>query len=93
MYLPKNFYERAPYYWMILGVLLILFGTYLGSSVDPIYYFTGIGGGAIACIWGLRTFQKRLARDNRKVCSTYDEYLEETCEINLSEIRRPDETA
>lgn len=93
MYIPKDFYERAPYYWMVLGVLLILVGTYLGSNVDRIFYYIGIGGGAFACGWGLRVFQQRLARNNRKVCSSYDEYLQETCELNLNEIRRQDETA
>jgi len=90
MYLSKTFYERAPYYWMILGILLILVGTYLGSSVDQIYYFMGIGGGGIACAWGLWVFQQRLARDKRRVCETYDDYLEETCEINLRDIQRQD---
>ena len=93
MYIPGNFYERAPYYWLVLGLLLIFFGTYLGSNVDPIYYYMGIGGGIVGCGWGLRIFQQRLSRSNRKVCSTYDEYLEETCEINLSDIPRPDQRA
>jgi hypothetical protein len=93
MFISKNFYERAPYYWMVLGVLLVLVGTYLGANVDPIYYFMGLGGGALSCGWGLWIFRQRLATKNRQVCDTYDEYLSQTMELNLQKIRESEESA
>jgi hypothetical protein len=61
-------------------------GTYLGATADSNYYIGGVGGGTIAFIWGLLIFRKRLLREVRRPCSTYDEYLDQTCELNF----RPD---
>ena len=93
MFISKNFYERAPYYWMIVGVLLVILGTYLGASLNPFYYFLGIGGGAVTCGWGLWVFRKRLETKNRQVCDTYDDYLSQTMELNLQKIRESEESA
>ncbi len=83
MFLPKGIYERAPYYWIILGVFLIIMGVYLGVTSDSTYSIAGMGIGAISCIWGLLVFQRRLEREVRHPCSTYDEYLDQTCELNV----------
>lgn len=86
MFVPKIVYEKAPFYWIILGVLLIVTGTYYGKAGDPVYFFAGIGGGAIACFWGLFVFSRRLSQESRKPCATYDEYLDQTCELNMRNI-------
>lgn len=86
MFIPRGIYERAPYYWVIVGTGLMLMGTYLGATSDASYYALGLGGGAIAFVWGLLMFRKRLLRELRQPCSTYDEYLDQTCELNF----RPD---
>ena len=83
MFVPKFIYEKAPFYWIILGVLLIVTGTYYGKAGDPVFFLAGIGGGAIACIWGLVVFGRRLSRQARQPCTTYDDYLDQTCELNL----------
>lgn len=83
MFVPKSIYDKAPFYWIILGVLLIVTGTYYGKAGDPIFFLAGIGGGAIACIWGLVVFSKRLAQQSRLSTATYDDYLDQTCELNL----------
>lgn len=93
MFISKTVYERAPYYWMILGVLLVLFGTYLGANVSAIYYYLGISGGIVACGWGLWVFRKRLSTRNRQVCETYDDYLNQTMELNLRKIRESEKSA
>lgn len=64
----------------------MLMGTYLGTTANPNYYVGGVGGGAIAFVWGLLIFRQRLSREVRRPCSTYDEYLDQTCELNF----RPD---
>jgi len=83
MFVPKTLYENAPYYWIVLGVLLIAFGIYYGIAGNQEYLLAGIGGGALACIWGLLVLRRRLAQEARQPCSTYDEYLDQTCELNL----------
>lgn len=83
MFIPKSIYEKAPYYWIVLGILLIAFGIYYGRAGNQEYFFAGIGGGAFACIWGLQVFRRRLAQETRQPCSTYDDYLDQTCELNL----------
>lgn len=83
MFIPKGVYEYAPYYWIVLGIFLIAVGTYLGTTGNDTFLIAGIGGGLVACLWGLRVFQRRLSRTDRKPCSTYDEYLDQTCELNV----------
>ena len=93
MYVPKGVYERAPFFWILLSILLIVMGTYLGATGKSDYFMFGIGGGLIACIWGLRVTRQRLARKDRKICSTYDEYLTETTELHVDDIHRQRESA
>ena len=83
MFIRKSLYENAPYYWIVLGVLLIAFGIFYGRSGNHGFFLAGMGGGAFACVWGLLIFRRRLAQESRKPCSTYDEYLDQTCELNL----------
>jgi hypothetical protein len=83
MFMPKTLYEKAPYYWIVLGALLIAFGIYYGVAGNREYLIAGIGGGMFACIWGSLVLRRRLAREARQPCSTYDEYLDQTCELNL----------
>ena len=84
MFIPKSIYENVPYYWIVLGVLLIAFGVYYGRDGNQEYFLAGIGGGVFACIWGLQVFRRRLAQETRQPCSTYDDYLDQTCELNLN---------
>jgi len=83
MFIPKFVYEKAPYYWIVLGVLLIVFGVYYRQAGNLEYFLAGIGGGVFAFIWGLLIFRRRLAQETRQPCSTYDDYLDQTCELNL----------
>jgi hypothetical protein len=83
MYVPKTIYENAPYYWIVLGIALILLGVFYFRIGHQEYFMAGAGGGAIAFVWGLFVLGRRLAQKKRKVCSTYDEYLDQTMELNL----------
>lgn len=83
MFVPKSVYEYAPYYWIVLGVFLVVVGTYLGTNGSKTYLYAGIGGGIVACLWGLRVFQRRLSQTNRQPCETYEQYLDQTCELNV----------
>jgi len=87
MFIPKSIYENVPYYWIVLGVLLLAFGAYYGRAGDQEYFFAGIAGGVFACIWGVRVFKHRLAQETRQPCSTYDDYLDQTMELDLSKVQ------
>ena len=84
MFISKTLYEKAPFYWIVLGILLIACGIYYGRAGNQDYFLAGIGGGAFACIWGLLVLRRRQAQEKRQPCSTYDEYLDQTCELNLN---------
>ncbi len=59
MYLPESLYERAPHYWLFVGMLLIILGVYLGLQVDTKFLFVGVSLGLLSCAWGVRVFLHR----------------------------------
>ena len=59
MYLPNSLYERAPLYWLFVGLLLIILGVYLGIQIDSKFTFVGAGLGALSCGWGVRVLLRR----------------------------------
>lgn len=59
MYLPESLYERAPHYWLFVGMLLVVLGVYLGLQVNTKFLFVGVTLGALSCAWGVRVFLRR----------------------------------
>jgi hypothetical protein len=59
MHLPNSLYERAPYYWLFTGLLLVVLGTYLGVQVDTKFLFIGVTLGLASFLWGIRVFVYR----------------------------------
>ncbi len=59
MYLPESLYERAPQYWLFVGLLLIVLGVYLGLQVNTKFLFVGVSLGLLSCAWGLRVYVRR----------------------------------
>ena len=59
MYLPNSLYERAPHYWLFVGLLLVVVAIYLGVKVDTKFAFVGVLLGALSCGWGVRVFLRR----------------------------------
>ena len=84
MWLSSNLYERAPQYWLLIGLLLVIIGTYLGLQVERMYMYFGVPAGTICIIWSIVVFIRRTKRVNRQPIETYDDYLEQTCELNHS---------
>lgn len=84
MWLPLKFYERAPQYWLLIGLLLVITGSYLGLQVERMYMYLGVTTGVICIVWSIAIFIRRTQRVNRQPIETYDEYLEQTCELNHS---------
>lgn len=59
MYLPNSIYERAPHYWLLVGMLLVVLGVYLGLQMDPVFLYLGVTLGVMSCAWGVRVFLHR----------------------------------
>ena len=58
MWLPKTVYERVPQYWLLLGLLFMSSGMYLGFGYRLSYFYFGIG--LICALWSMWTFSVRL---------------------------------
>jgi hypothetical protein len=83
MWLPDLIYKRAPYYWMLLGVLFIFVGTMRTMSGDPMFGLICLGSGVVSCFWSLRVAMHRRTRGE---AISDDPELDQTCELNF----RPD---
>ena len=59
MYLPNSLYERAPYYWLFIGMLLIVLGIYLGIEMSSTFLYTGVLLGLASCAWGAPILLRR----------------------------------
>ena len=70
MWLPTPIYEKAPHYWLLLGLLLIVLGVYLGLAVARSYLYLGVGFGAVSCAWSVRTYWKRSLQRERPAEAT-----------------------
>lgn len=64
MWIPNPVYDRAPHYWLFLGLLLIIVGIYLGVEINSLYMYLGVAVGLAACMWGLRVFSKRAEKQS-----------------------------
>ena len=64
MYLHSTLYERAPHYWIFIGVLLVILGIYLGVELSSTFLFVGVTLGLASCAWGIRILMRRSRRSN-----------------------------
>jgi hypothetical protein len=58
MWLPTPVYERVPQFWLLLGLLFMSSGTYLGFDYSLSFVYFGVG--FACCIWSLWIFSMRL---------------------------------
>jgi hypothetical protein len=55
MWLPTSLYERIPQFWLLLGILFLAFGLYLGFEFDLIYVYLGLGVACLArSVWSFK---------------------------------------
>jgi hypothetical protein len=59
VWLPSQFYEKAPHYWLLLGLLFIVVGSFLGLQVAINYLYFGVVVGLGCCLWSVRVFTAR----------------------------------
>lgn len=70
MWIPTPLYERAPAYWLWIGLFLIAIGIYLGIEVASWYLYIGLFVGGASCGWGLRTYWQRSLKREKVQQST-----------------------
>ena len=58
MWLPTPVYERVPQFWLLLGLLFMSSGIYLGFDYSLSFVYFGVG--FVCCIWSLWIFSMRL---------------------------------
>jgi hypothetical protein len=58
MWMPTPVYERIPQFWLLLGLLFMSSGTYLGFDYSLSFVYFGVG--FACCIWSLWIFAMRL---------------------------------
>ena len=58
MWIPTPVYERIPQFWLLLGLLFMSSGTYLGFDYSLSFLYFGVG--FVCCIWSLWIFSMRL---------------------------------
>jgi hypothetical protein len=59
MWIPNSVYERAPQYWVFVGLLLVVVGIYLGLEVHPAFFLVGSGSGLGSIVWGMIVYDRR----------------------------------
>lgn len=64
MHLPNTLYERAPHYWIFVGMLLVVLGLYLGVQQSGSFMLLGVTIGLASCAWGIRIMVRRARRDS-----------------------------
>ncbi len=62
MWIPTPIYERIPQFWLLLGLLFMSSGTFLGFEYKLTFVYFGVG--FICCMWSMWIFTMRL-RDRR----------------------------
>ena len=70
MYLPNALYERAPRYWLFVGLLLVVLGLYLGVQVSRTFLVVGVALGLASCAWGVRVMLHRASRPGNDAVPT-----------------------
>jgi len=57
MWLPTPVYERIPQFWLLLGLLFMTSGTYLGFDFSLSFLYFGVG--FLCVIWSVSLFVMR----------------------------------
>ena len=58
MWIPTPIYERLPQFWLLLGLLFMSSGTYLGFEYWLSFVYFGVG--FMCAVWSLKIFALRL---------------------------------
>ena len=85
MWLPAPLYRRAPFYWMLIGVLLTIVGTVGMQQIDLFAGLACLASGIASCFWSLHIALDRRSRKQPEV----EIPLDQTCELSYRPDRNP----
>jgi hypothetical protein len=71
MWLPAPVYERIPQFWLLLGLLFMSSGTYLGFDYELSFVYFGVGFTCV--VWGACVFVMRLRHRKRSVAAAAED--------------------
>ncbi len=57
MWIPGPIYERIPQFWLLIGLLFMSSGIYLGFDYKLTFLYFGTG--FVCCAWSIRIFVMR----------------------------------
>ena len=79
MWIPTPIYERIPQFWLLLGLLFMSSGTYLGFeyTLSFVYFIVGF----VCAMWSIRLFVMRMR--HRKLPQSALEHDEMPSEIPM----------
>lgn len=69
MWLPTPIYERIPQCYVLIGLLLITDGLYLGFEYTIAFWY--IGFGLLSCFWGIGVSVTRLAARKKHILNDH----------------------
>ncbi len=77
MWLPTSVYERVPQFWLVLGLLFMVSGLYLGTEYHMAFLYVGVGAARV--LWGvaIAVWRRRFRSDP----------LAQTVAISVDEIK------
>lgn len=75
MWLPTPIYERVPQFWLLLGLLFMASGTYIGFDFAVSFLYFGVG--LVCVLWSFCIFAMR-ARARSTQSSPIDRHDEPT---------------
>lgn len=87
MWLPTPLYERAPQFWLLLGLLFMSAGTYVGFEHTLAFVHFGVGFFSVAWsfgIWVMRSKHRRGPYPVRGLHMTQAIDLERTQPIDVT---------
>jgi len=57
MWLPTPIYERVPQFWLLLGLLFMSSGTYLGFDYKLSFVYFAVG--LVCIVWSVAVYVRR----------------------------------
>ncbi|KPK56218.1 MAG: hypothetical protein AMS22_02040 [Thiotrichales bacterium SG8_50] len=57
MWLPTPIYERTPQLWLLMAVLFVVLGSYIGFAYPLTYFYVALG--IVCAIRGVRVLRMR----------------------------------
>ena len=64
MWIPTPVYERTPHAWLVIGLVFMSSGLYLGFSYSWSYFYFCVG--VACCLFSMWVFSMRLHYRSRK---------------------------